>query len=84
MLSKFSKSKDSSSFGQAAGLLNLAQKSRRIPQENSFVQINEGEGESEMESILDDAIAVAEVETGEPKAQEMVATQDVSTVNDES
>lgn len=37
-----------------------------------------------MESILDDAIAVAEVEMGEPKAQEMVATQDVSTVTDES
>ena len=31
-----------------------------------------------MESILDDAIAVAEVEMGEPKAQEMVATQDES------
>lgn len=28
----------------------------------------------EMESILDDAISVAEVETGEPQAQNMVAT----------
>lgn len=37
-----------------------------------------------MESILDDAISVAEVETGEPTAQNMVATNDVSTINDES
>lgn len=28
----------------------------------------------EMESILDDAISVAEVEMGEPQAQNMVAT----------
>lgn len=37
-----------------------------------------------MESILDDAISVAEVETGEPTAQNMVATNDVSTITDES
>ena len=37
-----------------------------------------------MESILDDAISVAEVETGEPSAWNMVATNDVSTVTDES
>ena len=38
----------------------------------------------EMESLLDDAISVAEVETGEPSKENMVATNDVSTVTDES
>jgi len=63
-------------------LLNLAQKqSRHVPDEN-LIQL--AEGESEAEAALDDAIAVAEVETGEPSTQEMVATKDVSTVTDES
>lgn len=81
MLSKFTKSKESSSFGSAAGLLNLAQKQRGIPEAN-LLQLTEGE--SEAEAALDDAIAVAEVETGEPAATEMVATKDVSTITDET
>lgn len=50
LLSKFSKSKDSSSFGQAAGLLNLAQKSRRVPQENNLIQLTGQESEAEAEA----------------------------------
>ena len=72
ILNQFTKSKDSQSFGLSAGLLNLAQTSRpnSKPFDNQFVQVGglESEGEMEMESLLDDAISVAEVETGEPTA----------------
>ena len=70
----------------SAGLLNLAQTSRprRLLEDNQLIQVGELEQESEMESLLDDAISVAEVETGEPSTQNMVATSDVSTVTDES
>lgn len=62
-------------------MLSLAQKQRKIPDEN-FVQLSETE--TEAEQSFDDAIAVAEVEMGEPGANEMVATKDVSTVTDET
>ena len=50
----------------------------------NLLQTNEGE--SEAESLFDDAIAVAEVETGEltPTQQAMVETKDVATVTDEN
>lgn len=38
----------------------------------------------ESESLLDDAISVAEVEMGEPTTNNMVATNDVSTITDDS
>jgi len=67
ILSKYTKTKDSASLGLSAGLglLNLAQTSRHsLPPDTQLIQ------ESELglltEEALDDAMAVAEVETGEP------------------
>lgn len=37
-----------------------------------------------MEGIFDDAISVAEVETGEPNTANNVQTNDVSTITDDS
>lgn len=38
----------------------------------------------ESESLYDDAMSVAEVETGEPTTNNMVATNDVTTITDDN
>ena len=45
-----------------------------------MIQLKESEGEY----AFDDAIAVAEVEMGEPSNNAMVSTQDTTTVTDDS
>ena len=85
ILSQYSHSKDSTAFGFSA-LLNLAQTSGtgRLPPDAQLIQEGESEAELLTEDALDDAISVAEVETGEPSPTNMAQTSDVQTVTDES
>jgi len=55
LLTKFSKSKESTAFGASAGLiLNLAQKKSRSVPNDSFLQLSESQGEMEMLDLGDD------------------------------